>query len=421
MTEVVQNVEASEKKQETPLLRDKLIDIYVRLNGDTEKDYCFCIPRDSPVSCLHDIFKKMPILLSPTFFYYHTPAAFHLDTSPGFITSEGAILFNSKGKHKAIEDETVKIGDIAREGQLFIPMFKHNLRRWFFVVGILLFWLYTDLPEWMTPTPGISVFAISTRLYDHYFPEPDAAPMPDIENDGIADIFFFGFHCIKVTVIFLIFFFGGYNPYYINPFRDAGEISADNLRDIGWTGSRRVTPEEWREENRTRRIEQAGGPVKAYEQGILLSLQSAGVFLQPGEGFNTPVGFVPPPTAPSAAQLEKETVLIKPASAATTGTEAVSHAETETEKPVNSEPEPKPVEKIDVETVLWRLGPDYETLLTKYRRAEIKRRMDIGDTVAVALKEWRRIGPLVAPPEIVEKYRGRKLLDSRPDLYTKFL
>ncbi|KAK9239146.1 glucose signaling factor 2-domain-containing protein [Lipomyces kononenkoae] len=406
--------------------KDKLIDIYVRLNGDIEKDYCFCLPRESPIAVLHNIFDALPLVLSPTFFYFHKPAGFHISTSPGFVTSEGALLFEHKGGKLTPVDEKKRLGDVAREGQLFVPIFKHNLRRWFAVVVVLLLWLYTDLPDWASPTPGISVFAIAGRIYERFVPpDPEAEPQ---QNDTVVDFIFFLFHLIKVVVIFLIFYFGGYNPYSMNPFRESPEITADSLRSIGWTGARRISPDEWREENRTRRIDEAGGAVKAYEKGILMGLSSAGVYLQAGEGWDTPSDYVPPEAPESAAtsaatKQEPELILIEK-------TETIAESETETlitsETTVVAEDksEKKPADEldnVDPETVLWRLGPDYEEKLTIYRRAEISRRMKLGDTVAVALKDWRRIGPLVAAPEVEKKYNLRKKLEARPDLNSKKL
>ncbi|KAK7203762.1 glucose signaling factor 2-domain-containing protein [Myxozyma melibiosi] len=425
-----------QKPAEAPK-KDRLIDIYVRLNGDNEKDYCFCLPRDQPVSILYSIFDTLPLVLSPTFFFHRRPIGFHLSTNPGFYTSEGALLFEHSGKETPI-DETKRICDVAREGQLFVPIFKTHTRRWVAVVGILLLWLYTDLPEWFTPTPGISLFAIGNRVYEHFFPEipdPDApADEHDGSSDWIVDIVFFVFHVLKCSVIFLVFFFGGYNPTSVNPFHEAPDVTADQLRAIGWTGARRITPEEWREENRKRKIEEAGGAVKAYEKGILMSLSTAGISLRRGEGFDTPWGYVRPESevlpipeeapapAPAVEEAEKtveaETEKTEEeASAVTTSSDAAPKADTTTPvAPVRKDP----FEGIDPEAVLVKLGADYEEKLTKYRRAEISRRMKLGDTVAVALKDWRRIGPVVPPSKEVEvQYKLRKMLEGRPDVYMK--
>ncbi|KAK9369550.1 glucose signaling factor 2-domain-containing protein [Lipomyces kononenkoae] len=424
--EVPEKVEQTETPTvtDTPK-KDKLIDIYVRLNGDIEKDYCFCLPRDSPIAVLHNIFDALPLVLSPTFFYYHKPAGFHLSTSPGFVTSEGALLFDHKGKLGAPIDEKKCIGDVAREGQLFIPIFKNNLKRWFAVVVVLLLWLYTDLPDWLSPTPGISVFALAGRLYEYFVPPDPDAPPESKETDGVVDFIFFLFHFIKVVVIFLIFYFGGYNPYTLNPFHESPEITAESLRSIGWTGARRITPDEWREENRTRRIDEAGGAVKAYEKGILMGLSSAGVALQPGEGWDTPWDYVPPEApvvATSAATNEEPEPILIEQTETITETETETLITSETTIVAEDKAEKKAAEEldnVDIDTVLWRLGPDYEEKLTKYRRAEISRRMKLGDTVAVALKDWRRIGPLVAPAEVEKQYNLRKKLEARPDLYSK--
>ncbi|KAK9460548.1 glucose signaling factor 2-domain-containing protein [Lipomyces oligophaga] len=418
VTETTAAVAAATTPAVTEKKKDKLIDIYVRLNGDTEKDYCFCLPRDEPVSILHNIFNTLPLVLSPTFFYYRRPASFHLSTSPGFVTSEGALLFDHSQRLVPV-DETKTIAQVAREGQLFVPIFKHNMRRWVSVIAFLLLWLYTDLPEWLTPTPGISLFTVSHKLYTFFYPpDPDAPPEEHTDTDKAIDVAFFIFHILKVIVIFLIFFFGGYNPISFNPFHESVDVTADQLRAIGWTGARRVTPDEWREENKSRKVDEAGGAVKAYEKGILLGLSTAGCSLKPGEGWDTPVDYVHPEPA----------ILIPPAPvvASDPAVNLANAEEADSASAVATTPPPPrrrqdPFAGIDMESVLWRLGPEYEEELTKARRAEISRRMKLGDTVGLALKEWRRAGPLVCSDEVTAKYELRKKLEGRPELMNKML
>ncbi|KAK9480341.1 glucose signaling factor 2-domain-containing protein [Lipomyces japonicus] len=374
--------------------KDKLIDVYVRLNDDAEKDYCFCLPRDEPVSALFNIFDTLPLVLSPTFFYRRRPVGFHLSSSPGFVTTEGALLFHHKGKQPPIADNSRTIGQLAREGQLFIPIFKPNRARWLAVVTVLLVWLYTDLPDWATPTPGISLFHLSAKAYDHFFADDTGSAsigttgtdQTEQSTDGVIDVVFFLFHVIKVAVIFLIFFLGGYNPSSLNPFSETADVTPEGLRSIGWTGARRITPDEWREENRTRKIEEAGGAVKAYEQGILLKLTTAGVFLQPGEGWDTPADWKP---SPSPAVAHEPELIDSPA----TTTIAVEQTE----------------------TVIQEGG---ETIITESTQV-------ISDSTTPSTypaDEFANIdieSPLVASPEVSQKYELRKKLDYRPDLYSK--
>ncbi|KAK9451547.1 glucose signaling factor 2-domain-containing protein [Limtongia smithiae] len=418
-----------------PVKKDKQIDIYVRLNGDNEKDYCFCLPREAPVAVLHRIFELLPLVLTPTFFYKHQPVGFHLSTSPGFVTTEGALLFNHSGKLTPV-DETKRIGDIAREGQLFVPIFKTNYRRWFAVSTILLGWLYSDLPGFISPTPGISLFALVTKAYIHFFPETDSE-IDEVESDPAVEIAFFIFHVLKVFVIFLVFYFGGYNPYSMNVFKEVPEVTRELLTEIGWTSARRVTPDEWREENRVRKIDEAGGAMKAYEQGILLDLSNAGIYLKAGEGYDTPLGYVPKPITTKIPVVDTAEKAIETTTTAVTSTAAGMAAKTESMADASAEgstevekPLAKPISKAqlrreeleaveDPETVFWRLGPNYDAELATFRYAEIARRMKLGDTIAVALRDWRRIGPLVTTEEVQRRYRLRLELELRPDLINK--
>jgi hypothetical protein len=102
---------------------------------------------------------------------------------------------------------------------------------------------------------------------------------------------FFAFHVVKVLFIYLILQVGGLNPYSFNPFKNRKlinrEITRDDLVSVGWTGARRATLNEWREENRKLKIEAAGGIVRAYHAGVLEGIAKAGVKLEDGEGFDS--------------------------------------------------------------------------------------------------------------------------------------
>ena len=245
------------------------------------------------VKNLIDIFKSLPMVLSPSYFYNAIPIGFAVSKEPGFLTSEGAILFNPdshKEQHLKKVDQDARIKAVAWEGQLIEPIWEYNYTRWITIVSLLFFWLYLDLPQYITPTPGYAPTMLLFNFVEYYFPAlKDEGPSPF--DTAIWQWAFFAFHIIKVAVIYLIFWVGGVNPVSFNPIENRkaskNEITRDKLLNVGWTGSRRATPHEWKEENRKQKIEKAGGIVKAYHAGILTGIGDAGVTLGKGEGWDS--------------------------------------------------------------------------------------------------------------------------------------
>ncbi|KAF5094746.1 hypothetical protein D0Z00_003411 [Geotrichum galactomycetum] len=297
---------ASESSKRTLGGGDELntIDVYIRMNDDPERDYCFNVDRSAPVAKLHDIFTTLPMALSPSYFYERLPVGFKISTHPGFLTSEGALLFArdaaDPGPYLKPVDQNEEIGKVAWEGQLFVPVWRPHTRRILVMASILLGWLYLDLPQYITPTPGINPTLLISRVFERVLPA-GAVSADAVEslggNDGgspITQWMFFFVHVIKCAIIALVFYAGLINPLTTNPFKarfaaknKAAELTPEKLLAIGWTGTHRATPAQWRDDNRKHQIDRVGGVGKAHTMGILEQLRFAGVYLGPGEGFNT--------------------------------------------------------------------------------------------------------------------------------------
>lgn len=252
----------------------------------------------APVSQLIEIFKTLPMALSPSYLYHRFPAGFKKSVQPGFLTSQGALLFGRNAAdeiHLKPVNGATEFGDAAWEGQLFVPVWEPHQRRFLVFVSILLGWLYLDLPQYITPTPGISPTMLFMGLMDKIWKTQVAEETLDTDTSGIiTQWIFFSFHVIKVAIVWLIVYCGAINPISFNPLKNRREskldLTQEKLISIGWTGSRRVTPLEWREENRKHQIESIGGIAAAYNAGILEDLGKAGVYLGKGEGWETPLG-----------------------------------------------------------------------------------------------------------------------------------
>lgn len=274
--------------------KEKTMDVYIRMNEDFERDYCFNVNVDAPVKSLLKIFDTLPMILSPSYFYDARPIGFALSKHPGFLTGEGALLFHPEAtaeKYLIKVDQDAKIGDVAWEGQLVVPIWSYNYSRLIKVLAFLGTWLYMDLPEYISPTPGTAPTTLIFNAAVKFFPAL-ADDTPSAFNSHTWQWVFFLLHILKCGFIYLILWVGGLNPVSFNPikarrFRNR-EITREKLIEVGWTSARRATPSEWREENRKLKIESAGGIVKAYHAGLLEGIGTSGVYLGPGEGWDTP-------------------------------------------------------------------------------------------------------------------------------------
>lgn len=276
------------------------LDIYIRFNDDLEKDYCFQIKSSTKFEDLFHIFDTLPIALRPSIFYNTKPIGFKISTSPGYLTEDGYFLFDYEaGKmSKPVRDMSAKVSDHVWPGQLLLPVWQSNDFGLYSFVSFLLVWLYTDLPDFISPTPGICmtnyVSKTLSRVALAFGNAKIAKALVDdiLEPVGITpQVLFFIFHCIKVLVIFGVLYFGVFNPIKLFRFGSKGiklNITKEELVELGWTGSRKATPDDYKEYYRDYKIKEFGGMVPAHQSGLFDTLKNLGCYLGHGEGFNTP-------------------------------------------------------------------------------------------------------------------------------------
>ncbi|GMM34053.1 Gsf2 protein [Saccharomycopsis crataegensis] len=301
-------------------------EIYIRFNEDQDKDYAFHIDSDTTFEDLQNIFKTLPISLRPSVFYDTKPAKFGYSTSPGYLTANGGLLYNYNADQprftKYPKSQLDKVSDYVWPEQLILPSWNFNHFHNLNVILLLLAWLYTDLPDFISPTPGICLTNVIFKLLAFLiisFTEDDNHPWAKnilketaLNNTGKpGQIIFFVFHVLKCLMIYSVMYFGIANPYEANYLVLFGrrmknfvyssllsisttnasqELSAEKLLKIGWTGTRKVCIDDYIDFYRNHIIAEHGGVVKAHTKGILKDLNSRfGVLLGEGEGFETPL------------------------------------------------------------------------------------------------------------------------------------
>lgn len=281
------------------------IEVYIRFNKDFEKDYCFQLKTSETFKDLNKIFTSLPIALRPNLFCASVPIGYEISTSPGYLTEDGSLLFDYDTetpryvKSVSLSD---KVADKVWPGQLILPKWETNYFNLYSVVAALLVWLYTDLPDFISPTPGIcmtnQVSRYAAKLALHFGQDKLASALLSeiIEPVSItAQCVFFVCHILKLVFIFLVLWSGAFNPISMRipfisaPVKDIKEVTKEDLMALGWTGSKRASPEEYKDFYRDYKIKEHGGLVEAHKAGVFETLQRLGVFLGDGEGFNTPL------------------------------------------------------------------------------------------------------------------------------------
>lgn len=289
--------EAREKDQDAAAL-----EVYLRFNDDMEKDYCFQITTTTEFKDLLHIFDTLPISLRPNMFYEPRPTGFIVSTSPGYLTEDGALLFSyetNEAKYQKKVDLHDKIAKHCWPGQLVMPEWEFNSFGFYSFLTFLIVWLYTDLPDFISPTPGLCLTNQVSNLAAYIARRVGYARVADMVikdvqepvNVGAQCVFFF-FHCIKVLAIYFVVWSGMFNPIKVfrwNFFSKPKPVTKEMLIELGWTGSKRANADEYKEFYRTYKIKQHGGMVPAHQAGLFSTLKNLGVFLGDGEGFNTPV------------------------------------------------------------------------------------------------------------------------------------
>lgn len=293
----------------------KEFDIYIRFNDDNEKDYCFIIDTETTFQDLNEIFETLPISLRPSMLYCLKPESFQYSTAPGYLTANGNVLFTddatNKKYMKSPASQSKKIADYCWPGQLIVPVwkFKHTFN--VCLIGFLLAWLYTDLPDFISPTPGIcltnTVIKIAAWLCATWYDDVNnpisrnLIKETEINASSIpAQIIYFVLHILKIIITYAVIYFGAVNPYGENLlilFLDKisytssapPDLKAEDLMKIGWSGARKNTIHEYKDNYKKYLIDKAGGLVEASKKGLFVSLSTyLGIQLKDGEGYNTP-------------------------------------------------------------------------------------------------------------------------------------
>lgn len=281
---------------------DALIEIYIRFNDDIEKDYCFSVGLNDDFASLLKIFDTLKLSLRPSIFYKQTPIGFKVSNDPGYLTENGGMLFSYDAMKTTKDVElTDKVSDKCWPGQLIIPVWETDTKTKYGLVFALLAWLYTDLPDAHSPTPGIcltnqvsrTLAWVITTFTEYNNIADDILKETEINQTSYwVQWAFFSLHVVKILFVFLAAWTGMYNPYSLNPAKAAKVPKIDaskkqDLIDIGWTGARRATLDEYKEFYREYKIKQAGGIVQASRAGLFEKLKNPGVLLGEGEGFQS--------------------------------------------------------------------------------------------------------------------------------------
>lgn len=293
------------------------MEICVRLNDDCESDYTFQVSKeDTFESKIMKMFEDKEglagfMVLRPSIFYKRKPVGLNKSMHPGFLTENGCLIFHYDADDKKylepLDLKNKKIWEQMWPGQLVLPKWEVSRRNVCVFAAILLAWLYTDLPDAVSPTPGICFTnQMSKRLmyvarwYGYVDVANKLAEEIQVNSAGlVAQWLFFTLHVVKVLFIALVFYTGLVNPVTFNFLnfyktrkvvitKNADKLK-DTLRSVGWIGAKRATYDDYRDSYYNFRLEKAGGLVPAYKSGVMAAAANPGVNLGPGEGFQTPL------------------------------------------------------------------------------------------------------------------------------------
>ncbi|RCK55922.1 Glucose-signaling factor 2 [Candida viswanathii] len=276
------------------------LDVYMRFNNDMEKDYCFQIKTTTVFKDLYKVFDTLPLSLRPSVFYHSKPIGFRKSTSPGYLTEDGNIVFDDDSQDQSAPvDDNDLINEKVWPGQLILPVWEFNDFGFYSFITFLLVWLYTDLPDFISPTPGLCLTNQMTKFLCWAVTQFGKDELAEIIIKDLyepvsigAQIAFFVFHLIKVLFIFGVFWTGIFNPiklFRLTPKSVKLEVTKDELIKLGWTGTRKATIEEYKEYYREFKIKQHGGMIQAHRAGVFETLKNLGAQLESGEGYSTPM------------------------------------------------------------------------------------------------------------------------------------
>lgn len=287
----------------------------MRMNDDVEYDYAFQVQKDDTLdSKTLKIFDPVEgltkyMVLRPSIFYKDVPVGFYKSMHPGFLTENGCLLFDYDGDKaqylEELESSKRSVWEQLWPGQLVLPKWEKDWATIYAFVALMVGWLYTDLPDYISPTPGIcltnqvskSVMYLAKRFGYNAIAEKLGEEIA-VNSAGVtAQWLFFAFHVLKIVIITSFFYTGLLNPISFNPvsFYNSRKfvISKENtklkeiLQNVGWIGARRAVYDDYRDTYYQYVIDKSGGPVQAYRMGIMKQAANPGVALSQGEGFQT--------------------------------------------------------------------------------------------------------------------------------------
>ncbi|KAG0690318.1 glucose repression protein [Pichia californica] len=279
------------------ILEDDTFDVYIRMKKSSESDFCFEVNDKTTFRDLFKIFTTVPMVFSPSIFYDKIPIGFKVSNYPGLLTRTGGILFEADADKEEflinISNLDNKIKDNCLPGQLIIPVFKERTFLHHSIISLLLIWLYTDLPDFISPTPGICLTNYFTDLVVYILREYlNKHQQADIfYNDvhspvgEIGQLIYFSFHIFKISLFYFILWAGLFNPYsWKKP--SLANLSREDLLAVGWTGIKKSLKQGYQDAYRKKMTEKYGSIINIYNNGKLLYIRECFVTLNKGEGYD---------------------------------------------------------------------------------------------------------------------------------------
>lgn len=291
------------------------MEIYVRLNDDVERDFAFQIDTDDTINTkIAKSFRKGGegvsdfIVLRPTIFHEKQPIGYYKSMHPGYLTEGGCLIFDYDAdlkQYKQRLDPDKKLMDQLWPGQLILPEWKKSRENIIIYVALMLFWLYTDLPDAISPTPGIcltnQLSRIAIPIFEHFEKTHIADKLREeiqVNFSGLlAQWGFFVVHILKIALVTMFFTVGMVNPISFNPavlykirnLQLTDPRIKNLLRSLGWVGAKRGTYDEYQGNFYQFIIDKYGDPAKAFRAGMIKVAAAPGLRLGDGEGFQTPL------------------------------------------------------------------------------------------------------------------------------------
>lgn len=279
------------------VLEDDTFDIYIRMKQSAEDDFCFQVSDKTTFRDLFGIFSSIPVVFSPSIFYDRLPVGFSVSHYPGLLTRTGGVLYEYEAdKSKYLTritnlDEPVKSRCLP--GQLVVPVFKKRILLHYSVLAVFLAWLYTDLPDFISPTPGICLTNYVTDaivfLLKNLLDKPAQAEKfyNDIHEPVtvVGQCIYFAFHIFKVAMFYFILWAGLFNPYSWS--KPTLALEREDLIRLGWTGVKRATKQGYQDALRKLMIAEFGGIMNIYKSGKLSYIKECFLTLEQGEGYDS--------------------------------------------------------------------------------------------------------------------------------------